>query len=166
MGAPKLDNANPLIEKRFINAFIEGVQKTLSLMAQTDVKAAPPKIEKVFQSRGEVAGVVGMVAGEMKGTLTISFSKPAILEILRNMLGENYTEINQEVADAVGEVTNQVYGTAKTSLNQMGYAFEMAIPSVVQGQFTISKYHSGATLILPFTTPENAEMHVALTVQI
>lgn len=166
MGAPKLETMNPLMDKRFINAFINGVQKTLQLMAQTEVKTASPIVEKVFESRGEVAGVVGLVAGDMKGTLTIGFSKPAIFEVLKNMFGEEYSEINQEVTDAVGEVTNQVYGQAKTSLNEIGYAFEMAIPTVVHGQFTISKYHKGATLVLPFHTPQGHELSVALTIQV
>lgn len=165
MGAPKLENVNPLVDKRFINAFVEGVQKTLGLMAQTEVKVGTPYVEKVFSSRGEVAGMVGMVAGSIKGTLTIGYSKAAILEILKNMLGEDYQEINKDVTDAVGEMTNQVYGTAKTTLNQLGYAFEMAIPTVIQGSFVISKIHNGATLVLPFTTPGGQELHVALTVQ-
>ncbi len=166
MGAPKLENLNPLVDKRFMNAFVDGVQKTLGLMAQTQVKIGNPYIEKEFKSKGDVAGMVGMVAGNMKGTLTIGFTKEAVVEILKNMLGEEYKEINSEVIDAVGEMTNQVYGAAKTTLNQLGYSFEMAIPTVVQGKFVISRIHNGATLVLPFLTPENHELHVALTVQV
>lgn len=164
MGAPKIEQANPLLDKRFINAFVEGVIKTVSLMAQTEVSVGKPRIELKFQAKGEVAGMVGMVFGEMKGTMSISFEKVAIFEILENMLGEKHMEISDEVADAVGEMTNQIYGTAKTTLNQMGYAFEMAIPSVIRGSFTISKLHNGATLMIPFHLNSGSTFYVDITV--
>ena len=150
MGAEKLQQANPLLDKRFINAFVEGVIKTVSLMAQLEVKPGKPALEPKFQAKGDVAGMAGMIFGPMKGTMSISFDKASIFGILESMLGEKHTEVTDEVADAVGEMTNQIYGTAKTALNQMGYAFEMAIPSVIKGSFTISKHHNGATLVIPF----------------
>ncbi len=164
MGAPKIEASNPLLDKRFINAFIEGVVKTISLMAQTEVTTGKPSVQTQFQSKGEVAGMVGMVFGNMKGTMSISFDKASIFTILENMLGEKHTEITDEVGDAVGELTNQIYGTAKTTLNQMGYAFEMAIPSVIKGTFTISKYHNGATLMIPFNLKNGATFYVDITV--
>lgn len=164
MGAEKLDQMNPLLDKRFINAFIEGVIKTVSLMAQTEVTPGKPSVDVRFQSKGEVAGMVGMVFGQLKGTMSISFAKDSIFFILENMLGEKYDTINDDVADAVGEMTNQIYGTAKTTLNQMGYGFEMAIPSVVKGSISISKHYNGATLVIPFHLPNGHCFHVDITV--
>lgn len=164
MGAPKIEQANPLLDKRFINAFVEGVIKTVSLMAQTEVTPGKPTVESKFQSKGEVAGMVGMIFGPMKGTMSISFDQSSIFYILESMLGEKHTQITDEVADAVGEMTNQIYGTAKTALNQMGYAFEMAIPSVIKGSFVISKHHNGATLVLPFNLNNGSTFFVDITV--
>lgn len=166
MGAPKIEK-NPLLDKNFLNAFVEGVVKTLSMMASTQCEPQAPKVESAFKPKGDVTGMVGMVAGSMKGTLTISFSKEAILEVFENMLGEKHPEINSEICDAVGEMTNQVYGTAKTTLNQLGYSFEMAIPTVIQGQFQISKYHTGTTLVIPFKLKASgAAFYVEVTVQV
>ncbi len=165
MGAEKIvPQKNPLLDKNFVNAFVEGVIKTISLMAQTPLTVGKPTVDAQFQAKGEVAGMVGMVFGNMKGTMSISFSKEAIFQILENMLGEKNTEINEGVTDAVGELTNQIYGTAKTTLNQMGYAFEMAIPSVINGTFVISKYHNGATLVIPFNLGNGMTFFVDITV--
>lgn len=155
---------NPLLDKNLINAFIDGVVKTLSLMANTNVKTLKPSIEKNFQAKGDIAGMVGMVAGPMKGTMTISYQKEAIFMILEKMLGEKHSEIDGPVADAVGELANQIYGSAKTSLNQMGFAFEMAIPTVIRGTFTISKAHNGATLVIPFELENGSKFFVEITV--
>lgn len=164
MGAEKLEQMNPLLDKRFINAFVDGVIKTVSLMAQTEVTPGKPSIDTQFRSKGDVAGMVGMVFGQMKGTMSISFSKESIFFILENMLGEKHTTISDDVADAVGEMTNQIYGTAKTTLNQMGYAFEMAIPSVVKGTISLSKHYNGATLLIPFNLPNGHCFCIDITV--
>lgn len=156
---------NPLLTKEVINAFIKGVTKTLETMANTKAEPMPPRVEKKFQSKGDVAGMIGLVAGEMKGTLTISFRKESLFKILKNMLDEDFTELNEEAADAAGELTNIIYGDAKATLNRLGYKFEMAIPTIITGQFVITNHHnSAATLVVPFQY-EGTEFFVELTVQ-
>ncbi|RYZ87573.1 MAG: chemotaxis protein CheX, partial [Proteobacteria bacterium] len=101
----------------------------------------------------------------LKGTLLISFSKGSIFHIMQNMLGEKHEELTDEVSDAVGELTNMIYGTAKTALNQMGYNFEMAIPSVIRGSFVVTKANKGATLVIPFELKDGTSFSVKITVQ-
>lgn len=164
--AKKLDEAvNPLFDKKLLQAFVDGVIKTLATIAQTEAKVGKPFIEPEFTEKGEIAGMVGMVAPPLKGTLLISFTKPSIFQIMENMLGEKHHELTDEVSDAVGELTNMIYGSAKTALNQLGYNFEMAIPTVIRGDFKVSKSHKGATLVIPFNLKEDAHFYVKITVQ-
>ncbi len=160
--APKLQN--PLLDKTLINSFIEGVTKTLKTMANTDLTYGKPFVENKFAPRGEVAGVVGMVSNQYKATLTLSFPKPAILQILENMLGEKYDDITAEVFDAVGELTNMIYGSAKGTLNDLGYNFEMAIPTVIKGQFIMLQHSKSATLVIPFKLSETTEFYIEISV--
>lgn len=163
--APKLEGLNPLFDKRLINAFVDGVIKTLKTIAQTDATPGKPFIEPQFVLKGEIAGMVGMVAPPLKGTLLISYGKDSIFHILENMLGEKHTQIDAEVSDAVGEMTNMIYGSAKTTLNQMGYNFEMAIPTVISGDFKIVHADKGATLVIPFNLKNGSTFYVEITVQ-
>lgn len=164
MGAEKM-NENPLLDKNLVQGFIDGMLKTLSTMAMTEAKTKKPFVETEFQAKGDIAGMIGMVSGSMKGTITMSFTKEAVFSILSNMLGEDYTEINDEVADAVGELTNMIYGSAKTTLNELGYNFEMAIPTVIQGKVKIKAFHSATTLVLPFSIDGDKEFFIEITVQ-
>jgi chemotaxis protein CheX len=160
--APKMQN--PILDKTLINSFIEGVSKTLDTMASTKVTFGKPFVEQKFSARGEVAGVVGMVSNEYKATLTLSFPKAAILQILENMLGEKYSDINDEVFDAVGELTNMIYGSAKGTLNDLGYNFEMAIPTVIKGQFMLLQHSKSATLVIPFKLSNQTEFYIEISV--
>jgi chemotaxis protein CheX len=159
-------SVNPLLDKNFINCFVDAVGKTLRTTASTTAQAQKPKIENQASPSGDVMGVIGLIAGPVRGTLTLTFSKEAIFEVLKNMFGETHSEINNEVSDAVGELTNQIYGTAKTELNKMGYQFDAAIPTVVSGSFQMRSYHKGATLVIPFTTAENKVLSLEITVQV
>ncbi len=164
MGAKEMSAANPLLDKRLINAFIDGVSKTMTTMANTHCEIGKPFVEKKFETKGDIAGLIGMVAGTMKGTMTISYEKAAAFHVIKNMLDEDHTEISEEIIDAIGELTNMIYGTAKTTLNELGYNFEMAIPTVVVGNLKITSYHNGATLVIPFNS-EGGKFFVELTVQ-
>jgi chemotaxis protein CheX len=164
--APKIAlETNPLFDKKLIQAFIDGVIKTLATIAQTEAKVGKPYIEPELTEKCEIAGMVGMVAPPLKGTLLISFSKESIFQIMENMLGEKHTEIDGDTSDAVGELTNMIYGSAKTALNQLGYSFEMAIPTVIRGEFMLAKSTKGATLSIPFELKNNSLFHVKITVQ-
>lgn len=155
---------NPLLDKKVINAFVDGVKDVLTQMAGTEVTLLKPSVQERFSTKGDIAGMIGMLSGTMKGTITISFEAGAAYEVIKNMLGEEHTELNDDVADAVGELTNMIYGNAKTTLNKLGYGFDMAIPTVIQGPYKITSYHDGATLVVPFQIPRG-NLFVEITVQ-
>ncbi len=161
--AEKLGQGNPLLDKRLVNAFVEGMVEVIKSTG-TEVKEGKPFVEPQFEAKGSIAGMIGMVAGDMRGTITISFDDSSVFHILENWLMEHHDQINDEVADAVGELTNQIYGKAKTTLNELGYGFEMAIPTVITGGGKIKSYHDGATLILPFTC-DNGNFFIEITVE-
>jgi chemotaxis protein CheX len=164
MGAPKLNTANPLLDKELIQAFIDGVTETLSTMAMTKAQPQKPKIEKGTHNQAEISGLIGMVAGPLKGTMIIGFSGQAACSILEQMLGESYPEVNEEVADAVGELTNMIYGVAKKTLNEKGYNFEMAIPSVIRGKVDIVTASAAPSLVVPFLLENGSSLFIKLTV--
>ncbi len=162
--APKLEG-HPLFDKKTIEAFVKGVQDTLNTMASTEVTFGKPFIEPSFVMKGDVAAIVGLIAPPLKGNFVISFSKSGILQIYNNMLGENNTEMSEEVKDSVGEIANMVYGASKTLLNQNGYNFQMALPTVVLGEFFPAKDNQGVTLVIPFTFQPNQNFFVQITVK-
>lgn len=163
MAAPKIDN--PLFDKSLVNAFVEGVLKTLANIAQTEATPHKGRIESEFSLKGEIAGMVGILAPPFRGSLLIVFSKESICHIIENMLGESHTSINTEVSDAVGELTNMIYGTAKTTLNQSGFKLEMAIPTVITGDFKIMPSNGAATLLIPFQLKNSSYFYIQITVQ-
>ncbi len=141
----------------FINPFLGSLLNVISTMANMQLTPGKPRIKTDNLAKGDVSGLIGMVGPQTKGSLSITFEQGLILEIMQNMLGENPGEINDEITDLVGEITNMVTGGAKNILGDKGYDFEMATPVVVSGLgHRISHKANGKKIIMPFTSPHGS----------
>jgi len=68
---------------------------------------------------------------------------------------EEFATINQDVIDAVGEITNMICGVAKRELSEKGLVFDMASPLVFTGKdLVLQKLKQEQIEVLPFKTPE------------
>jgi len=127
-------------------------------MAKLSPKPNGPKIKPDDLPAGDITGLIPMSSPQAIGSLAVSFSEPVILHIAENMLGEKFTEINDEIADLVGEITNMVTGGAKNLLESKGYDFDMATPTVIcgKGQKITHAKGSDSAIIIPFDTEAGA----------
>ncbi|MCW3171382.1 chemotaxis protein CheX [Shewanella subflava] len=136
----------------FINPFLVSLVNVISTMATMDLKPGKPQLKSHDIAKGDVSGLIGMVGPKTKGSLSITFDEPLILEIMNKMLGEKPASINEEISDLVGEITNMVTGGAKNLLSDKGYDFNMATPVVVSGKnHTISHKSKGKKILMPFS---------------
>ncbi|MFM2480054.1 chemotaxis protein CheX [Celerinatantimonas sp. YJH-8] len=141
------------MEAKFVNPFLSSLLNVLSTMAQLELKPQAPRLKKDEVARGDVSGVIGMIGPMTKGSFSISFDKSLALEVMHRMLGERPKDINDDVTDMIGEITNMVTGGAKRILADQGYEFNMATPIVVSGpSHTIQHKTDGAKILMPFTS--------------
>lgn len=139
---------------QFINPFLEAVMSVLSTMAMVSATPGRPYINTKRTSECDVTGLIG-ISGHAEGTIALSLSKGAILRIVSNMIGEEYDELNEDIADAVGELTNMISGAARQSLSTQGLVFSASTPSVVIGRgLRVAHPASGPILAIPFSTPD------------
>ena len=140
------------MDAKLINPFINATMNVLETMAFVKVKSDKPYLKKDDIAKGDVTGLMGLT-GPINGTIAVTFDEGSILKIVSNMFGEEIKELNSEVADAVGELTNMISGQARRELEEMGQVFEAAIPSVISGKnHQITHYTDGPKIAIPFTT--------------
>jgi chemotaxis protein CheX len=71
------------------------------------------------------------------------------------MFGEACKEMNDDIRDAVGEITNMICGAARRILAERGYHFQAAIPTVIDGKgHKICHPLPGPVLVIPFAVGE------------
>jgi chemotaxis protein CheX len=141
------------MKAEFINPFLESTVNVLKTMAFVEPVPGKPYLKTGGGSTGDVSGIVG-ITGDAEGSLCITFSRGCILFIISQMFGEEQKEINDEVKDAVGELTNVISGDSRRRLEEVGHHFLGAVPSVISGQgHEVKHITKGPILSIPFGTP-------------
>jgi chemotaxis protein CheX len=135
----------------FVNPFLASMLEVMSTMANLELTPGKPQRKTDERALGDVSGLIGMLAPQTRGSMSVTFQKSLALEAMRRMLGEAPAEINDEVTDMVGEITNMVTGGAKRRLAEQGFDFEMATPMVVAGADHSIRHHAqGPRIYMPF----------------
>ena len=142
------------MDVRFINPFLEATIDVLKTMAFIEPSPGRPYLKNDNLAIGDVSGIIGFT-GAATGSMALSFSEGCILKIVSNMLDEDIKEINGDIKDAVGEITNMVSGAARKKLESLGLSISAAIPTVVAGKgHSVSHIMGGPSIIIPFETEQ------------
>jgi chemotaxis protein CheX len=140
------------MDVKIINAFLDGTISVIKTMSFIEPKSGSPYLKKDAIARGDISGIIGL-AGSFKGSLALSFDRPCILEIVSSMLGEEIAEINADINDAVGEITNMVSGAARKNMEAAGFTILSGLPTVISGKnHQITHVMGGPSIIIPFQT--------------
>jgi len=120
-------------------------------MALIEARPGKPFLRGDSRSEGDVSGIIGMAGRKVSGSMALVFPAPTILQIVSAMLGEEFKEINQDVLDCVGELTNMISGNARAGLAKLNLQFEMALPTMVRGTHHCVEHQSkGPVVCVPF----------------
>ncbi|RLB14648.1 MAG: chemotaxis protein CheX [Deltaproteobacteria bacterium] len=140
------------MDVRLINPFIDATLHVLETLASTKATPGKPYVKKDGVARGDVSGVIGL-SGEARGTISVSFTEKCILAIVSKMFGDEIEELNDEIKDAVGEITNMISGQARQKLEKEGRSLKGAIPSVIVGKnHSISHITTQPIIAIPFSS--------------
>ncbi len=140
------------MDVKLVNPFINATINVLETMAFVKVTAGRPYVKQDNTAVGDVTGVLGLT-GVAHGTIAVTFEEKCILKVVSNMFGEEMESLNEDIADAVGELTNMISGQARRELDEIGKVFKAAIPSVITGKnHTIRHYSDGPKIAIPFKT--------------
>ena len=140
------------MDVRYINPFIEATLHVLETMAFTKAEGGKPFLKQNQVAQGDVSGIIGLT-GDVKGTISVSFTEKSILPIVSSMFGEEMNELNDDIKDAVGELTNMISGQARQKLAKINLNLKAAIPTVIMGKdHTISHITDQKIIAIPFHT--------------
>jgi chemotaxis protein CheX len=100
------------------------------------VTLEPPEVSVETSTPNANDGVVSLIglAGTWTGTGSIGCSPALACRICALMLMTEVQAVNEEVLDAVAELTNMIVGSVKTDLEQHLGPLGLSIPTVVYGR--------------------------------
>ncbi len=132
----------------YINPFIASVSNAFLTMLDCKLRRGTISLKDHNSPKYEISGIVGL-SGKAIGTVVLSLSEAVALKAASTMLMCETTEIDADVVDAVGELTNMVAGGAKAELEQ--YQLMVSLPNVITGRDHEVRFPSDVTPIcVPF----------------
>ena len=122
-----------LISKNF---FQNSFEEILAKMFKSSVRFMSEQEKELIKVDGwlDVLSLINLVGSKLSGAILVSFNLPALQSIFKSVFNESISEINEEAADLVGEIANQMAGRVKTALSPAGISFEMSSPLIWWGQ--------------------------------
>jgi len=123
-------NLQPLI----ISSINQSVSNVFSTMIGVDLESGKPSVEHSTPDTNDgVMSFIG-VAGAWAGTGSVSCSPLLACRVCSQMLMTEANSVNEEVLDAVAELTNMIIGNVKTDLEKEVGPLGLSIPTVVFGK--------------------------------
>jgi chemotaxis protein CheX len=119
-----------MMDADIINAFIAATVEILSTVGSVTADVQKPFLKKDPAAQGDVTSIVEMT-GNTQGTISISFSSKCILSVVSNMFGEEVTKMDDDIKDAVGEITNMISGQASQLYEKNSAGTKVALSQVL-----------------------------------
>jgi chemotaxis protein CheX len=113
---------------------IENTEKVFSVMLGMNVAPQPMQVQMSVEADGNsIVSILGF-AGAWSGAGCVSCSSELARKIAASMLMAEYDSVNDDVLDAIGEITNMVIGNFKDAAAPMLGQLGLSTPTVIFGR--------------------------------
>ena len=146
----------------FVSHLVAATEDVFATMVFKPVTAEAP-IEGLGTSTG--AHVVASVAfaGQCSGMVAFHSGVESAKAIAGSMLGMEPGEVDGEMPDAIGEITNMIAGGFRLKLTGDGLSCAISVPTVITGSDFKTKYVTPVTRVLcPFQFNGDGRVFVEL----
>jgi len=115
-------------------SLIDAVKEVFTSMLGSEVSVWEEKSEPVLPYPHDgVLSLIGL-AGQWVGSGVLFCQSKTACDLSTRLLMSEVTEVNDEVRDAVGEITNMVIGNFKNCLETDGVEVRISTPTVIDGR--------------------------------
>ena len=134
----------------FTKKISEATEEIFNTMIFLDIAADQPLDNGKHVLGCHVSAMIGLTGG-FSGMLGIHCPEEVGLAIAGAMLGMELEQIDADVKDALGEITNMVAGGIKERFAAEQVPLQLAIPTAISGKtYTISSPTKSNRVVIPF----------------
>jgi chemotaxis protein CheX len=149
------------ISRKIIDATVD----IFSTMVMMDIKAGEPVNSVTRPLKASTTGTIGL-GGLYKGMLAIHIPNEVAIAITSSFLGVEVEEVNEDVLDAVGELTNMLGGSVKGILSENGSDLQLSLPSTISGdEYNFQCKEKADIVVIPFSITDKQQFFVELQLQ-
>jgi chemotaxis protein CheX len=141
---------------------VAATEQVFRTMVFTELEQASPIEGDALRPAANVVGIVGF-AGTVSGLVALYSTLEGAKEIAASMLGTSAAQVNGEMPDAIGELTNMIAGMFRLRIANRGESVAISIPSVTVGSDFYTRFATDVRRVLcPFRMGDGREVCVEL----
>jgi chemotaxis protein CheX len=152
-------------ETALVKALSEATTDVFSMMLGLEVVCGESYTET--NVRGQSDGIIAVIglAGEWIGTASMGCTAAMGCRMSSHMLGAEFSEIDEEVLDAISEIANMIVGSFKTIAEGYLGPLGLSIPTVIHGlSFSVRSPGKQQWIVVPFSCGDDTlNVKVCLT---
>lgn len=133
------------------NWLLRHTKDVFATMLGLEVSEAPGVGERTPEEREGLVALIGF-SGAYTGNCMVNCSRSLACKLASSMLLEEYQAVNGEVMDALGEISNMIFGNVKSDLEEHLGPLQLSLPSVVAGQnLSVRSLANPSWIVMPLT---------------
>ena len=131
MSAATTPNApSSQINAKLIVPFVNSVRSVFSTMVRVQTTVQRPFLKTDQSTPYDISSIIGF-SGDVVGSVVVSFDQKAAQKLVTAFAGVEIEMESPDFADAVGELSNMIAGSAKKDLGAMA---SITVPTVIIGR--------------------------------
>jgi chemotaxis protein CheX len=139
-----------MIVDTLVDTLMKSTEEVFETMVFRTLKSLVPIEGDALRPQSNVVGTIGFAGGAC-GLVAFYSTLDAARDIAGSMLGMEPADVNGEMADAIGEVTNMIAGSFRTKMAAHGHSWASSVPTVTMGSdFYIKPLVNGRRVLIPF----------------
>jgi chemotaxis protein CheX len=140
----------PTLVDTLVDTLTKSTEEVFETMVFRTLTSLLPIEGSALRPQSNVVGTVGFAGGAC-GLVAFYSTLDAARDIAGSMLGMDPADVNGEMADAIGEVTNMIAGSFRTKMAKSGHSWAISVPTVTVGSdFYIKPMVNGRRVLIPF----------------
>ncbi len=141
---------------------VDATCDVFSSMLDVDLTTGSALKDGNTQMQSNITSVLNL-GGDIDGIVGVHCSGKAAKKITGAFLGMVFDELDSDVEDAIGEVTNMVAGNLKISFAKVGIDVQLSIPTtVVQDSYNLERLSNSVEIVVPFCMDDGDKFWVEL----
>lgn len=149
------------IPEEMLGNLVQATQEVFETMVFKKLGSQTPIEGEALRPRSNVVGTIAFT-GSQSGIVAFYSTTQTARDIAASMLGIPAEQVNGEVPDAIGEVTNMIAGSFRTKMAREGPPWAISVPTVTIGSDLYTKYVSDVRRVLCPFTMDSGEIFVEL----
>lgn len=115
-----------------INHFVGSATKVFDTMLSCQIRRTSLSLKTNNAAPHEVSAIIGLT-GKISASIVLSMSESLALKAAGAMMFTEYSKVDFEVSDAIGELANMIVGGAKMRMADMNLNLSLGLPNVLVG---------------------------------